>query len=568
MAQNPVETDIGDLLDDCGFYKLGSPPPPEAIESALRELGNLRSLDPPRRHALRSEAVRLLKEAGVSRAAAAVDDALAAATGAGGEESRGNEPEDVVDVVTLSDGTLGLVVIDSGKPRIVPEWKGFRPWPRERLPYLPVPAAADVEAHLKAGAPAPFDELVAHISCAVMLPSPSDPWARLLAGWVLGTYLMERHRYYPLLLLEGLPERGKTRLGKLLAYASRRGYSTATPRGPTLVRDRAFHGVTLMIDVEDLPRVLSRPGELADLILMSFERDGVVRLVTRPDAPPMEQMVTYVAYGPTILITNQAVRSDSPLASRCIRIALPEAGDRIFPPAASPDELSGVRARLVAWAAQMKAEQRTMPEVRMSLRGRARDLAQPLLQTLALAAPEAVAAVHDVLCEVEVERREESGRSWEARVALGLWDARGRVKADRLYIRDLADVVNAGASETEKLTPQQIGVARRRLGLSGNVGGKDKLAFVNWPGDERVQALVDRYAVPEPKESPASPVPPAIGISTEILGRERREIQGSASRHESPHQHSNTGEAGEAGDSCGAIPVVESTGPEQEVFEV
>ena len=64
-----------------------------------------------------------------------------------------------------------------------------------------------------------------------------------------------------------------------------------------LVRDRAWHRVTLALDVEDLPRTIERGDYLGDLLLASYERDGQVRRCTRPDAPPPEQAECLPAYG-------------------------------------------------------------------------------------------------------------------------------------------------------------------------------------------------------------------------------------------------------------------------------
>ena len=119
----------------------------------------------------------------------------------------------------------------------------------------------------------------------------------------------------------------------------------------------------------------------------------------------------------------------------------------------------------------MQADGTQLPELEVSLRGRARDLALPLLRVLAMVAPGELEPVAALLAHVDADRRAEAGRSWEARVALALPEAQNLVEAGRLYIKDLAGPVNDGQLESEQLTPQQIGTARRALGLRGGSGG-------------------------------------------------------------------------------------------------
>src|SRR6185295_15720086 len=107
------------------------------------------------------------------------------------------------------------------------------------------------------------------------------------------------------------------------------------------------------LDVEDLPRTIERGDYLGDLLLASYERGGQVRRCTRPDAPPPEQAECLPAYGATIPLTNKPVRDDSPLASRCIRVPMPEAGGRTVPDGLSPEDALALRARIVAWAARL-----------------------------------------------------------------------------------------------------------------------------------------------------------------------------------------------------------------------
>ena len=136
-------------------------------------------------------------------------------------------------------------------------------------------------------------------------------------------------------------------------------------------------------------------------------------------------------------------------------------------------------------------------------------------------------------------------------MALALPEARGLVEAGRLYIEALVKLVNDGQSESDHLTPQQVGTARRALGLRGGSGGHRKIAYLEWPGDEIVDALAERYGTGHP-HPPASP---AIRITTSDSPRETQEGRGrppaQVTRPENPATTRDAGDAGDAGDPSG-----------------
>ena len=547
---------VADLIRATGLHELDETPGGDAIETCLRALKkSLDGADALRRQTVRAEAIRVLGEKKVRGATKLVDAAL------GGQRERSDSGSDghwrtygdgVVDVVRTDDG-LQWIVIDEAGVSLTDEISGRQKWPAHLIPWPTVPTATSVKEALAAGGAAPYAPLKRLIAERVVLPRPAHTWAALLTSWVLGTYLMDDLPYYPLILLEGPAERGKTRLAKALLYPAYRGVLTVSTSPAMLARDRAWHRVTLGLDVEDLPRVIERGDYLGDLLLGSFEQGAQVRRCTRPDAPPPEQAEALPSYGATIVLTNRPIRQGSPLASRCIRVPMPEAGGQIVPDALKPGEAMEYRAQAAAWAALVRASSTPLPDVSVALRGRSRDLALPLLRVLALVAPEDVSSVSDLLLGLERNARAETARSWEARVAVALWDARDLVAGGRLYIRELTAVVNEGVDEADKLTAQQVGLARRQLGLDGGTGGRDKRAYVCWPGNGAAQALRERYETPEgPNRPPHPPASPADGVSDSFTtgamdGRNGR-FAGEAACPEDPMGKRDTGDTGGTGD--------------------
>jgi len=457
----------------------------------------------------------------------------------------------VIDVLRGEDGISWLVSTPSG-PEIVDEVDGADEWPLGKLMQVwTLPEEEIVEAHLTQESESSelWESVKQWIKGAVVLPDPQDGWADFLTAWVLGSHLHRRFSYYPMIYLPGEPERGKTRLGKAIIYLAFRGHYSPSLTPATLFRWAEWHKVTLMLDVGSITTVLER-GDMLDLILNRFERHGRISRAIHPDKRPSEQVQSFAVYGPTILLTNEQLRrTHANVRSRCIEVSMPEAGHVEVPDAMTPEDAKDLFARIVAWAAGNHTT--ALPQVEMPFRSRLKDLAKPILQVARLANPKAVQSVIDVLSIQDRERRADNAESWEARVAIALWGCREKVKQNRLFISQLTEEVNKGRDENEKLTPANVGTARRKLGLSGGKGGATGTAYVIWPGDEEVEALYDRYSSPEPPDPPDT-----VGTQGETgqdTSSDTLQSLQKASRTESLDTTTSTGGSGHTGGSNGAV---------------
>ncbi len=220
---------IEDLLATCGFGSLRADSPADAIESPLGIFQRvwLDEDSPVRREILCAAAVDLLKNAGVSRPSALVKAAIESAAESRDETADGHVgtlPRGVVDVVTEG-GNLLFAGVQDGRVEFAQDWDDTSTsrWPMGAIPWSPIPTKAAVVAALRDDAGPPWDEWVQLLLERVVLPEPQRAHAALLAAWGFGTYLLDLFAYFPLLLFEGPPARGKTRLGKALLYPSFRG---------------------------------------------------------------------------------------------------------------------------------------------------------------------------------------------------------------------------------------------------------------------------------------------------------------------------------------------------------
>ena len=342
-----AHTDIGALVKTCGMPTVTKDTDPSVVVEVARKAREAaRGLIGDERLVFLKECEKCLRKAGYlaedARALLRPTEEDPQEAPADGDSTFGGA---TIDVVVLADGSPAWLLADEHGPRIEVEHEGRRPWPRPKLPWEPIGDASRVKRALSGGPhSAPIAELAQLLRERVILPEPAETWSVLLAAWTIGTYLLDDFSYYPLLLLEGPAERGKTRLGKAVLWPSHRGLFTPSPSEATLRRDRAYHRITMLLDVEDLPGLLKQGGGLGDLILNSCERDGVVRRCIHIDAPPQDQIQAWKAYGATILITNKPVLDSSPLASRSLRVPMPEAGHVPVPDALRPDDVVELKA--------------------------------------------------------------------------------------------------------------------------------------------------------------------------------------------------------------------------------
>lgn len=501
--KNNKDERIQSILLAAGVLTLGAGPQPDAVLRTLERLGSLLiGADPLIVEMCRQAAITTFKLGDYAEAPARLVDAALKAT---------PKREDETEYVTYGRTQGGAVIIDivqrgrnlewvtarpgSGRVRIVETVPERVKWPRHTLPWA-IPSVKEVQKAIDLGARSPFEELVFLFKRLAVLPEPQSTYADLLAAWVLATYRLDEFSYFPELLLEGPPERGKTRIGKAVIFTAFRGMATPSPTPAVIFRQRARHRIGLFLDVTDLPGLLYRHPDINDLLLHSYEVGGMVSRVTHPDAPPPEQIENFAVYGPTILATNKTLKDDSALASRCIKITMPEAGGAKVPDALGQDArvALAIRAQCVAWAAQAVADGKTLPQGWREFKGRLNDVWMPLLRVLKVVCPEAMPElIKLVRAGAEVQKKEVSGTK-EARVAVAMWELHESVKGLQLANAIVVEHINKTASEGEEITSQQVGYARRSLGLHGRKGGARGTAYIDWPGDDVVKKLYDRYS--------------------------------------------------------------------------
>ncbi len=304
---------------------------------------------------------------------------------------------------------------------------------------------------------------------------PPEGYTDLLISWIFHTHRTEAALHSPIISLEGPPELGKTRMGKALAYPSRRPVVTEMPREAHLLRYANDLDATLFLDVEDASLMLGRKG-VDDIVLLRFGRGAKVARVNDYKAGALRDMVYYEIFGPTIIASNTPIRE--PLTSRCLPIPMRHADAKGLEYPLEENALH-LRAHLIAWRGETMMEE--LPHVDVPFSGRLADISEPLLRICQVVAPDRLDAVIETFRSIGDRRAQRYAETWEGRTLKALVALKPDVRNGLLPVRRIVEFVNKGvAREPDTLTEQQVGNVLRTFGFRTRPYGKERRKHVEY----------------------------------------------------------------------------------------
>jgi hypothetical protein len=327
---------------------------------------------------------------------------------------------------------------------------------------------------------------------------PSDEPYHLCTVYIFFTYIAESSPYYPYLWFHGLPERGKSRMVKAMAYLSYRGFYTETLNEAYIFRLADRFGVTLALDVYELSKKAHRK-ESHDLLLGRFERGMKIARVTNPDRPAFQDMTYFKVSGPTILATNIEIDLRDPLHSRCIKITMPEA--RGIYPNITNEDLKALKARLLSFRGRHLGE--SLPELEKPISGRLGDILHPLLCVAKLLPNEAYQALNGLIKKFEEDRKQAEAESLPGLIAQALYDLKDEVENGRLPVEKVTEELNKDTQEKYKIAPQTVGKTLSSMGVQRKKSrGKMQIIF----SKKVIEKIWERF--PPQEHTPPSPPSP------------------------------------------------------------
>jgi hypothetical protein len=410
--------------------------------------------------------------------------------------------EETSDMSACFDGLVDLVLNDQGKLVFLVKERGsltmkaehevdgklFIPPPHDKVIWK-VPRGSEVIRHWTQDTdPALFDDLVQYHSTISELPSQNH--YRFLAAWVMHTYLLEKFEYSPIPWFHGIAERGKTRTGKGLIYASFRGVHLITLREAHLLRLAQDLKATLFIDVMDLWKKAEAAGS-EDILLCRYEKGAKVPRVLYPGKGKFRDTVYFNIYGATLVATNEPVNEI--FASRTTPVIMPESA-RQFEDDIKPEHGLPFRERLLAFRARWM--DRDLPAVPKPCAGRLGDILRPLRQIVNV-----VCHDEDWFMEfvkgLEVQRKHVGADSLDAQVVAAMVQEQKSISNGHLLNEVLLNALNEKRSEREKITSQKLGRIIVRLGFEKYSSGQQRGFY--WK-DDLVALLCQRYGLTFCKE--------------------------------------------------------------------
>lgn len=365
----------------------------------------------------------------------------------------------LVDIVTHKD-KLHFLVKDGQELKLLSEvelnGQTYQPPSKEQLPWL-IPTFENVKfAYEKDDHKDLFNELVRYHEDISYLPS--EEYYILFAAWVFHTYLLDSFNYSPILCFSAVPERGKSRTGKGIIYASYRGIHSETLREANMFRDSQDRGATLFLDTKDLWR---KAGKLncEDILLQRFEKGAKVSRVLYPEKGAFRDTVFYDIFGATVIATNKAINHI--LDTRCLSISMPEANKNY--PAVDPRQGLLYRDRLVAWRAHHM--NKTLPEAPELVSSRLQDIISPLWQVIKITCPDRLTLFKKLILDIQRERLDEKSQTAEAKLLTIMGGLSDSVYNGVLATSRIVDDFNQSIPEKFQKSARSLGSKLRQLGF-------------------------------------------------------------------------------------------------------
>ena len=305
------------------------------------------------------------------------------------------------------------------------------------------------------------------ISCLKRFSYLFDNQFLIVACKVFLTYIQDHPdiHYMPMILFYAVPERGKSRTGKAVAYISYRGIHVVDLREANLFRFSQNLKATLFFDLMDLWKKAERNGA-EDILLLRYEKGAKATRVIYPEKGAFKDTVNYDVYGPTLIATNTPLHKI--LDSRGINITMPNKPGNYENP--TPEKVREIKERVTAWRARVQNAPLPSIEPIDGIQGRLWDISQPLLQVCKMVYPEGLDRLKDALLEVAGQRIEDKKASIEGQIVTILHELSPEgIPEWTIETSELLTQLNKSRPEEHKLTSQYLGRKLKAIGLQTKI---------------------------------------------------------------------------------------------------
>ncbi|GAX59894.1 hypothetical protein SCALIN_C04_0382 [Candidatus Scalindua japonica] len=359
---------------------------------------------------------------------------------------------------------------------------------------------------------------------------PDEQWL-IVACLTYLSYLQDHKdvHYLPMLLFFAVPERGKSRTGKSMAYVSYRGIHLVELREANLFRYSQNMKATLFFDMMNLWKKAEK-SNTEDILLLRYEKGAKAARVLFPEKGAFEDTVHYDIFGSTILATNEPIHKI--LDTRCIPIIMPNRPRKYENPVSAMGQ--ELKERLTAWRA--RTIDNPLPEMESveGINGRLWDISKSMFQVCKLVHPEGLTTLKNALLAVAAQKKEDKKSGIDGQIV----EAIDELSSDKKTLPEwevahskLLELLNENRPETHKLTPQYLGRKLKAIGITTKIiQGYSEIQLKKL----EFNTLLEQYGVTEP-ELPVETLPNSTTLSSSDIsntctGRELVESQGNATK--------------------------------------
>jgi hypothetical protein len=372
--------------------------------------------------------------------------------------------------ICINDGQLVYAILKDGElilaQEYISETESFSIPDKKHFPFT-LPRAAEVLRYFTQEDNSLYDDLLSYLKRFSALDD--EQWA-IVAHYIFLTYLHDHPGidYCPYILLNAVPERGKSRTGKSIAYVAFRGIHLIELREPTIFRYSQYHHGTLFFDLLDISKKAER-SNCQDILLLRFEKGAMCSRVLYPDQGPFNDTVYYDIYGPTIIASNEPLHKI--LETRCLPIMMPNRPGNYENPRL---ELAlELKERLTAWRAKNLCAAFPYMEPIEGISGRLWDITKPLFFVNSLL-PVNHQILEDSIIAIAGEKDESRKDSVEGRLIAIIKEITDEDGLDRcvewiIKTNDIRNRFNQNRPEDRQVSPQWIGKRLKRMSFRNRI---------------------------------------------------------------------------------------------------
>jgi hypothetical protein len=325
----------------------------------------------------------------------------------------------LIDVCLGEDGQLVYLIADNGQFLIqetaMTDEGEVKPSDKTQIVYQ-LPRAHMVMEYLNRNDTSLYRDVVTYLKRFSAL---DDPQWSVVATYIFLTYLHDHQNidYCGSILFYAVPERGKSRTGKSVAYAAFRGIPIIEMREANILRDCRDHHGTLFFDLEDVSKKAERK-ECGDILLGRYEKGHTCSRVMYPERGPLRDREYFEVYGPTIFATNEQLQKI--LGTRCFSIIMPHRPGNYENP--RPGLALELKERLTAWRGKNLYAPLTEIKPMDGVISRLWDISKPLLQVGLLANPQGNDLLKEAIFSIAGERSESIMMTIEGRIMASIME--------------------------------------------------------------------------------------------------------------------------------------------------